>query len=174
MTAAAEALGLTLPGASSVPAAYAGHARMAAAVGRRIVEMVWTDLRPQLVLTATAFTNAVTAMAGRAGVELPLRHFDEVGRRTPVLANIRPSGEHLMADFHHAGGLRALIVQLGELLDLHVSEDELAERRAAWHPPAAPPVRGYGALFAQHVTQADKGCDFDFLTGAGGPEPAIH
>jgi hypothetical protein len=78
-----------------------------------------------------------------------------------------------------AGGPLALVrdgdlIELdmpGRRLDLHVSEDELAERRAAWHAPAAPPVRGYGALFAQHVTQADKGCDFDFLTGAGEPEP---
>jgi dihydroxy-acid dehydratase len=367
MTAAAEALGLTLPGASSVPAAYSGHARMAAAVGRRVVEMVWTDLRPQQLLTAAAFANAVTAvmalggstnavihlvaMAGRAGFDLPLRRFDEIARRTPVLANIRPSGEHLMADFHEAGGLRALLVQLGDLLDLgaltvngrtlgenlagavvhdadvirnretalssegalavlhgslapdgcvvkataasphllrhtgralvfdgyedlaarvdsddldvdadsvlvlrgagplggpgmpewgqlpiptklllrgvtdmvrisdarmsgtsygtcvlHVApesaaggplalvrdgdlieldvpgrrldllvpEAELAQRSAAWQRPAPPPGRGWGALYAKHVTQADKGCDFDFLAGSGAPEPAIH
>jgi dihydroxy-acid dehydratase len=367
MTAAAEALGLTLPGASSVPAAYSGHARMAVAVGRRVVEMVWQDLRPRQVLTAAAFTNAVTAvmalggstnavihlvaMAGRAGVDLPLDAFDAVARRTPVLANIRPSGEYLMADFHDAGGLRALLAQLGDLLevdaltvtgatlgenlagavvhdadiirprdralspegalavlrgslapngcvikttaasphllqhtgpavvfddyddlaaridsdelavdehsvlvlrsagplggpgmpewgqlpipkrllqrgvtdmvrisdarmsgtsygtcvlhvapesavggplalvrdgdlieldvpgrrlDLHVPAAELAARRADWRPQAPPSARGYGALFAQHVTQADEGCDFDFLTGAGAPEPAIH
>ena len=367
MTAAAEALGLTLPGASSIPAAYADHARMAAAAGRRIVEMVWTDLRPQQVLTPQAFANAVTtvmalggstnavvhliAMAGRAGVDLTLRRFDEIARRTPVLANIRPSGRYLMADFHDAGGLRALLVQLSDLLDLdavtvngrtlgeniadavvhdpevirspdtalspegalavlhgslapdgcvlkvtaasdhllqhtgravvfddyddlaaridsdeldvdadsvlvlrnagpiggpgmpewgqlpipkkllqrgvtdmvrisdarmsgtsygtcvlhvapesavggplalvrdgdlvgldvpgrrldlHVPADELMRRRAEWRPPEPPQVRGYGALFAAHVTQADKGCDFDFLSGAGAPEPAIH
>ncbi len=367
MTAAAEALGLTLPGASSVPAAFSDHARMAVATGRRIVDMVWEDLRPDQVLTAAAFTNAVTvvmalggstnsvihlvAMAGRAGVDLSLDDFDAVARRTPVLANIRPSGAHLMADFHDAGGLRALMVELGDLLDLdartvsgttlgegiagavvhnadvirgrdralspegalavlrgslapdgcvlkttaasphllqhtgravvfdgyddlaaridaddldvdadsvlvlrgagpiggpgmpewgqlpipekllragvtdmvrisdarmsgtsygtcvlHVApesaaggplalvrdgdlvrldvagrrldllvpEAELAVRRASWNPPSPPPARGYGALFAQHVTQADKGCDFDFLTGSGAPEPAIH
>jgi dihydroxy-acid dehydratase len=367
MTAAAEALGLTLPGASSVPAAFSAHARMAVATGRRIVDLVWEDLRPQEVLTAAAFTNAVTvvmalggstnavvhlvAMAGRAGVDLPLAAFDAVARRTPVLANIRPSGEYLMADFHDAGGLRALMTELGDLLeldartvngstvgeniagavvhdadiirpreralsqegalavlhgslapdgcvikataasphllrhtgpavvfdgydelaaridaddldidensvlilrgagpiggpgmpewgqlpipkkllqrgvtdmvrisdarmsgtsygtcvlhvapesaaggplalvrdgdlveldvagrrlDLLVPADELAARRESWHPPVAPPARGYGALFARHVTQADKGCDFEFLAGSGAPEPAIH
>ncbi|MGH3320413.1 MAG: L-arabinonate dehydratase [Streptosporangiaceae bacterium] len=133
MTAAADALGLTLPGASSIPAALAHHARMAAAAGRRIVGMVWEDLRPSRVLTAAAFDNAVTvvmalggstnavihlvAMAGRAGVELPLAHFDEIARRVPVLANIRPSGAYLMEDFFDAGGLRALMSNLGGLLD---------------------------------------------------------
>jgi dihydroxy-acid dehydratase len=367
MTAAAEALGLTLPGASSVPAALSGHARMAVATGRRIVDMVWEDLRPGHVLTPAAFTNAVTvvmalggstnavihliAMAGRAGVELSLDDFDAVSRRTPVLANIRPSGAYLMADFHDAGGLRGLMSELGDLLDLdtrtvagttlaenvadavvhdpdvirgrdralapegalavlrgslapdgcvlktsaasphllqhtgralvfdgyddlaaridaddlevdadsvlvlrgagpiggpgmpewgqlpipkkllragvsdmvrisdarmsgtsygtcvlHVApesaaggplalvrdgdlvrldvpgrrldllvpDDELAARREAWRPPAPPQARGYGALFARHVTQADQGCDFDFLAGSGAPEPAIH
>lgn len=367
MTAAAEALGLTLPGASSVPAAYSDHARMAVATGRRIVDMVWEDLRPDQVLTAPAFTNAVTvvmalggstnsvihlvAMAGRAGVKLSLDDFDAVARRTPVLANIRPSGAHLMADFYDAGGLRALMAELADALDLdartvagttvgenlegglvhdpdvirsratalspegalavlrgslapngcvlkttaasphllqhtgpavvfdgyddlaaridaddlavdansvlilrgagpiggpgmpewgqlpipkkllragvtdmvrisdarmsgtsygtcvlHVApesaargplalvhdgdlirldvaarrldllvpDEELATRRKAWRPPAPPQVRGYGALFAKHVTQADQGCDFDFLTGSGAPEPAIH
>jgi dihydroxy-acid dehydratase len=367
MTAAAEALGLTLPGASSVPAAYSDHARMAVATGRRIVDMVWEDLRPHQVLTAAAFTNAVTvimalggstnsvihlvAMAGRAGVKLSLDDFDTVARRTPVLANIRPSGAHLMADFYDAGGLRALMAELADLLDLEartvagttlgenldgavvhdpdvirsrdhalspegalavlrgslapdgcvlkttaagphllqhtgpavvfdgyddlaaridtddldvdagsvlvlrgagpiggpgmpewgqlpipkkllragvtdmvrisdarmsgtsygtcvlhvapesaaggplalvrdgdlvrldvagrrldllVPDEELAARREAWRPPTASPERGYGALFAQHVTQADQGCDFDFLAGSGAPEPAIH
>jgi dihydroxyacid dehydratase/phosphogluconate dehydratase len=59
-------------------------------------------------------------------------------------------------------------------LDLLVPDEELAARREAWRPPAAPPTRGYGAMFARHVTQADQGCDFDFLAGAGAPEPAIH
>jgi dihydroxyacid dehydratase/phosphogluconate dehydratase len=62
----------------------------------------------------------------------------------------------------------------GRRLDLLVAEDELAARRATWRPPASPPARGWGALFARHVTQADQGCDFDFLTGSGAPEPAIH
>jgi dihydroxy-acid dehydratase len=132
MAAAAEALGMTLPGGSSMPAADSGHARLAAASGRRIVEMVWEDLRPSEVLTEQAFENAVTvvlaiggstnavihliAMAGRAGVRLDLARFDALARRTPLLANVRPSGQHLMEDFYYAGGLRALMTRIPDLL----------------------------------------------------------
>lgn len=128
MTAAAEALGMTLPGASSIPAVFAHHARMAAATGRRAVEMVWDDMRPRGLLSAAAFDNAVTvvlalggstnavihliAMARRAGVPLNLDRFDALARRVPVLADIRPSGAYLMADFHDAGGLPGLLARL--------------------------------------------------------------
>jgi dihydroxy-acid dehydratase len=134
MTAASEALGMTLPGASSIPAADSNHARMASASGRRIVEMVWEDLRPSAVLTAEAYNDAVTtvlalggstnavihliAMARRSGVSLGLDRFDEVSRKVPVLANIRPSGEYLMEDFYYAGGLRGLLVRLKAALHL--------------------------------------------------------
>jgi dihydroxy-acid dehydratase len=132
MAAAAEALGLMLPGASSIPAADASHSRMATAAGRRIVEMVWDDLRPREILTTEAFENAVTvamalggstnaivhliAMAGRAGARLDLDRFDALSRRTPFLANVRPSGQYLMEDFYYAGGLRALMARLTDLL----------------------------------------------------------
>lgn len=368
MAAAVEALGLTLPGASSIPAADSNHGRMAAACGRRIVELVWEDLRPAKLLTPSAFDNALVtvlalsgstnsivhlvAMAGRAGVDLPLARFDALARRVPVLADVRPAGRFLMEDFYYAGGLRALLAELSDLLDLacltvagetlgqgiagarihnpevirpraqalaeggglavlggnlapdgavikplaaepgllqhrgpavvfadyndmaariddpelpvdadsvlvlqsagpqggpgmpewgmlpipqkllrqgvrdmvrisdarmsgtsygtcvlhvapesfvggplalvrdgdeieldlaarklwlHVEEAELARRRSAWQPPPAHYGRGYGALFAQHITQADKGCDFDFLhAGSAVPEPEIH
>jgi len=135
MTAIAEALGLTLPGASSIPAADANHIRMSTQTGRRIVEMVAEDLRPQKILTRAAVENAVTvamatgcstnavihllAMARRAGVDLALEDFDMASRTTPVLANIRPSGKHyLMEDFYYAGGLRALMSQLVDRLHL--------------------------------------------------------
>ena len=134
MTAASEALGMTLPGASSIPAADSNHARMASASGRRIVEMVWEDLRPSAVLTAEAYNDAVTtvlalggstnavihlvAMARRSGVPLGLDRFDEVSRSVPVLANIRPSGEYLMEDFYYAGGLRGLLGCLKTALHL--------------------------------------------------------
>nr|WP_028032545.1 L-arabinonate dehydratase [Chelativorans sp. J32] len=135
MTAIAEALGLTLPGASSIPAADANHIRMSTQTGRRIVEMVAEDLRPQKILTRAAVENAVTvamatgcstnavihllAMARRAGVDLALEDFDTASRTTPVLANIRPSGKHyLMEDFYYAGGLRALMSQLVDRLHL--------------------------------------------------------
>jgi dihydroxy-acid dehydratase len=132
MTSAVDTLGLMLPGASSIPAADSGHARMATAAGRRVVEMVWEDLCPRDILTTEAFENAVTAamalggstnaiihlvaMAGRAGAQLDLDRFDQLSRRTPFLANIRPSGQFLMEDFYYAGGLRALLARLGDLL----------------------------------------------------------
>ena len=134
MTSVAETLGLTLPGAASIPAADANHGRMASASGRRIVEMVWEDLKPRDILTRAAFDNAIIAihalsgstnalihliaMAGRAGIALPLERFDELSRTTPVLANIRPAGKYLMEDFYYAGGLRALLAQLGDMLNL--------------------------------------------------------
>jgi len=134
MTAIAETLGLTLPGASSIPAVDANHARMATSCGRRIVEMVWDDLKPRDILTEASFRNAITAdmaiagstnaiihlvaLAGRAGIRLELRKFDEISQHTPMIANIRPSGEYLMEDFYYAGGLRALLKQIRDLLDL--------------------------------------------------------
>ena len=135
MMSLAESLGLTLPGAASIPAVDANHSRMASLSGRRIVEMVWQDLKPRDILTAEAFDNAITtlmalggstnaivhlvAMAGRAGLKLPLERFNEISARTPVLANIRPSGaEYLMEDFYYAGGLRAMLAELKDLLRL--------------------------------------------------------
>jgi dihydroxy-acid dehydratase len=131
MTSAAEALGLTLPGAASIPAPDSAHYRMAAASGRRIVEMVWEDLSPARILTRAAFEDAVAtvlalggstnavihliAMAGRCGVPLTLDDFDAISRRIPVLANIRPTGAYLMEDFYLAGGLPALMAQLSQV-----------------------------------------------------------
>jgi dihydroxy-acid dehydratase len=133
MTSAAEALGMTLPGAASIPAADSRHAAMASVTGRRIVDMVWEDLRPSDLFSDVSFRNAITtvlaiggstnavihliAMARRAGVGLGLDDFDALARRTPLLANIRPSGEYLMEDFFYAGGLRALLKNLGDLID---------------------------------------------------------
>ena len=368
MTSLVETLGLTLPGAASIPAADAGHSRMAEACGRRIVEMVWEDLKPRGILTSGSFDNAImalmalggstnaivhlVAMAGRAGIKLDLDRFDAMSRKIPLLANVRPSGKWLMEDFYYAGGLRALLAELtnhlsvgektvngktlgeniagarsyergviasieqpvqtagglavlrgnlaldgavikptaadpkllkhtgkavvfedyndmaaridaetlevdpgsvlvlrnagplggpgmpewgmlpipkkllkqgvrdmvrisdarmsgtsygccvlhvapesfiggplalvrsGDLieldvsarrLDLKVSEDELARRRAAWHRPPPKYQRGFGALFQDHISQANEGCDFRFLEGtAPTPEPEIH
>jgi dihydroxy-acid dehydratase len=134
MTAAAEALGMSLPGASSIPAADSNHPRMASAGGRRIVEMVWEDLKPSDILDRRAYDDAVTAvlalggstnavihliaMARRSGVPLDLDRFDTLSRSVPVLANIRPSGEYLMEDFYYAGGLRGLLSRLRAHLHL--------------------------------------------------------
>jgi dihydroxy-acid dehydratase len=129
-----ETMGLTLPGASSVPAVDASHARLAADAGRQIVENVWTGRAPSDFLTRASFENAIVcdmalsgstnavihlvAIAGRAGIRLDLDAFDAISRRTPWLADIRPAGRFLMEDFHYAGGLRALLRELGGLLDL--------------------------------------------------------
>jgi dihydroxy-acid dehydratase len=368
MTSSAEALGLTLPGAASIPAPDSRHAAMATLTGKRIVEMVWEDLKPSDILTDASFRNAVTtvlalggstnaivhllAMARRAGIKLDLDAFDRLAREVPLLANLRPSGKYLMEDFYYAGGLRALLNSLGDRLErgartvsgrtldedlagarvfnddvirttdkalvafdslavlrgnlapdgavikppaaeprlhrhsgkavvfadyndmaaridapdlpvdansvlvlkhagplggpgmpewgqlpipkkllqqgvrdmvrisdarmsgtsygacvlhvapeswiggplalvrdgdvieldvpgrkltLKVSEEELARRRAAWKPPTPRYERGYGAMFARHITQANEGCDFDFLErGAPTGEPEIH
>ena len=133
MTSAAEALGLTLPGFSSIPAVDSRHAQQASLTGKRIVEMVWEDLKPSDLLTEVSFDNAITtvlalggstnsivhliALARREGLTLTLDRFDELSRRTPVLANIRPAGEFLMEDFFYAGGLPALLAELGDLID---------------------------------------------------------
>ncbi|MFL6795959.1 MAG: L-arabinonate dehydratase [Xanthobacteraceae bacterium] len=134
MMAIAEALGFTLPGASSIPAADAAHPRMCAVAGRRIVDMVWEDLTPERILSTASFDNAikvhmamggstnaiihVVAMARRAGIALDMQRFDAISREIPVLANVRPSGKYLMEDFFYAGGLRALMAHLGTKLDL--------------------------------------------------------
>ena len=134
MTAIAETLGLSLPGASSIPAVDANHSRMATNCGRRIVQMVFDDVKPRDILSRASFTNAITAdmaiggstnaiihllaLAGRAGVPLDIREFDRISDRTPMIVNLRPSGEFLMEDFYYAGGLRAALKELSELLEL--------------------------------------------------------
>jgi dihydroxy-acid dehydratase len=134
MTSLAETLGMTLPGAASIPAVDANHSRMASACGRRIVEMVWEDLKPADILGKASFENAITAdmaiggstnaiihlvaLAGRAGIKLELKEFDEISKRTPMIANLRPSGQYLMEDFYYAGGLRALLREIEGLLNL--------------------------------------------------------
>ena len=375
MMGIAEALGMTLPGASSIPAVDANHQRMAVQCGRRVVDMVWEDLTPNKILTRKNFENAITvamaegcstnaiihlvAISRRAGeaAAVSLDDFDAFSRKVPVIANIRPSGDkYLMEDFYYAGGMRALmktladggmlhmdaltvngqtiaanlegaevynddvirpltnpiyregalavlrgnlapdgavikpsacspellqhtgpalvfddypslkkaiddpdldvtkdhviilrnagpqggpgmpewgmvpiptklvkqgvrdmmrisdarmsgtsygacvlhvspesyvggplaLVQTGDLvtvdvpartIHMQVSDEELARRRAAWQPPPKRFTRGYGFMFSQHIMQADKGCDFDYLeTSFGGPtpEPAIN
>ena len=137
MTAIVEAMGLSLPGASSIPAADAGHIRMASGCGRRVVEMVWEELTPDRIVTAAAVRNAAVvamatgcstnavvhliAIARRAGVALDLDDLDALGRTTPLIANVRPAGVgYLMEDFFYAGGLKGLMAELGERLDLGV------------------------------------------------------
>ncbi|MFJ4563330.1 L-arabinonate dehydratase [Streptomyces caelestis] len=150
LTAAAEALGVTVPGASSIPAVDSGHDRMAARAGMTIVELVHKGRKLSDILTADAFHDAVTtvlglggstnavihliAMAGRAGVKLTLDDFDRIARTVPVLANVRPGGQtYLMEDFHFAGGLPGFLSRITDLLHLDrptVSYDTLREQLA--------------------------------------------
>ena len=132
MTSLAEALGMTLPGCANIPAVDSRRKAMAELSGRRAVEMVAEDLKPSRILNRAAFDNAITvcmalggstnavvhlmAIAGRAGVPLSLEDFDRISRRTPFLANVKPSGEYLMEDFFQAGGLPALTKEILPLL----------------------------------------------------------
>jgi dihydroxy-acid dehydratase len=134
MTSIAEVLGFSLPGASSIPAVDSNHPKMASQTGRRIVEMVWEDLKPHDFLRTASFDNAIAAvfalggstnavihilaLAGRAGIKLTMQRFDELSRKTPLLANLRPSGSYLMEDFYYAGGLPALLRALSPHLNL--------------------------------------------------------
>jgi dihydroxy-acid dehydratase len=129
-----EALGFSLPGGSSIPAPDANHSRLASDTGRRAVELVWEDLKPSDLLTLESFENAIVtalslsgstnaivhiiALARRAGIPLNLDSFDRLGRKVPVLADIRPTGRYLMEDFYYAGGTRALLNRLREHLHL--------------------------------------------------------
>ena len=135
MTAIAEAVGMVLPGGSSVPAADAGHIRLASESGRRIVEMVWEDLTPSRIQTRPAFENAIAvamamgcstnaiihliAMAQRAGLDIGLSDFENYSRRVPVIGNVRPTGsQYLMEDFYYAGGICALMQNIRQHLHL--------------------------------------------------------
>ena len=135
MTGITDMLGMCLPGASSIPAADSNHIRMAAACGRRAVEMVWEDLTPTKILTRGAFLNGIVvamamgcstnavihlvAMARRAGHDISLADFDAASRKVPVIANIKPSGTtYLMEDFYYAGGILGMMSRLTEHLDL--------------------------------------------------------
>src|SRR5258705_251915 len=248
MASATEALGLTLPGFSSIPAADSRHAQFASLTGQRIVDMVWQDLKPSDILTAKSFDNAITTvlamsgstnaivhlvkhrgpavvfrdyadMAARIDSEdldvsvdsvIVLQHAGPVGApgmpewgQLPIpqkllkqgvrdmvrISDARMSGTSYGACVLHVtpeafvGGPLALVrdgdrIELdvpNRKLQLLVDDGELARRRAEWKAPKPHFTRGFGTLYLKHVTQADKGCDFDFLEGgAATPEPEIH
>lgn len=134
MTSIIETLGFSLPNAAAIPAPDSNHPRMASQSGRRIVEMVWEDLKPRDIITRRSVDNAikvlmalggstnalihVIAIARRAGIDLPLDRFEQIGRHTPYLVNMRPAGKYLMEDFYYAGGLVALLEGMRGLLDV--------------------------------------------------------
>ncbi|WP_020661281.1 L-arabinonate dehydratase [Amycolatopsis benzoatilytica] len=183
MTSAAEVLGLTLPGAASIPAVDSAHHRMAAASGARIVDMVWEDLTIAKIVDERAYADAITtvlalggstnavihliAMAGRSGISLTLADFDAIARRVPVLANIRPGGDWLMEDFYYAGGLPGLLSRLTDLLHpdrITVTGRSLAESLADARVhdddvirPRANPVASEGGVAVLHGNLAPGG-----------------
>jgi len=185
MTALADAIGMSLPGASSIPAADSNHIRMCANAGRRIVDMVWEDLTPSKIQTEAAYRNAIVvamamgcstnavihivAMARRAGHRIGLEDFDSASRVTPVIANIRPSGDkYLMEDFYYAGGLLGLMSRLKPFLDLsqiNVSGRSWADSLEAaqvWDDdvirPLDNPIYAEGALAVLKGNLAPNGC----------------
>lgn len=185
MTGIVEAIGMTLPGASSIPAADSNHIRMASASGRRAVEMVWEDLKPSDVQTRQAFENGIAvamamgcstnaiihliAMARRAGADIGLDDFDRASRTVPVIANIRPSGEkYLMEDFFYAGGMPAMMAQLGDHLHtdcITVTGRTLGENIAGAEVhdadvirPLDNPIYREGALAVLRGNLAPEGC----------------
>lgn len=185
MTALADTLGMTLPGASSILAADSNHIRMAAATGRRIVEMVHERLTPAMIQTEAAFRNVihvamamgcstnavihVIAMARRAGHAIGLDDFDAASRKVPVIANVRPSGDrYLMEDFYYAGGLLGLLTRLTDFLDL----DQINASGKTWREslagaeiynddvirPLDNPIYAEGALALLKGNLAPRGC----------------
>ncbi len=185
MTAIAEAVGMVLPGGSSMPAADAGHIRLCSESGRRIVEMVWEDLTPSRIQTRPAFENAIVvamamgcstnaiihliAMARRAGADIGLDDFEHASRRVPVIGNVRPSGStYLMEDFYYAGGICALMERLRAHLHtdcLTVSGRSVGENIAGARVfnedvirPLDNPIYGEGSLAVLHGNLAPGGC----------------
>ena len=184
MSSIAEVLGLTLPGASAIPAVIAEHQRLAVATGRRAVEIAWENLKPSQILSSSSFDNAITtdmaiggstnaivhliAMARRAGVPLTMDRFDEISRTTPVVANVRPCGEYLMEDFFNAGGLPALLHQIQSQLDLSartvngttlgedISDANVIDDDVIRAPDN--PVAGAGATYVLRGNLAPDGC----------------
>tara|TARA_R110002096_G_scaffold26518_7_gene81766 strand:- start:8165 stop:9883 length:1719 start_codon:yes stop_codon:yes gene_type:complete len=184
MGAVAETLGFCLPGSTSIPAVHSEHAAMATRCGRRIVEMVWEDLKPSQIATKEAFDNAIRAdmaiggstnaivhliaMAGRANVKLTIDRFDEISHQIQVLANLRPNGEFLMEDFYDAGGLRALLDRIRNHLDLDcltITGKTLGENLEGAEVynedvirPTDRPISKAGATFVLRGNLAPDGC----------------
>jgi dihydroxy-acid dehydratase len=185
MTGLAEALGMSLSGASSIPAADSNHIRMCSESGRRIVDMVWEDQTPDLILTPDAFENALAvamamgcstnalihliALSRRAGAPIGLDDFERMSRKAPVIANVRPSGDtYLMEDFYYAGGLRALMTRLKPFLHLDAltvtgrSLGENIEGAEVWNDdvirPLDNPIYTEGALAVLKGNLAPDGC----------------
>jgi dihydroxyacid dehydratase/phosphogluconate dehydratase len=147
MACLAEALGMSVPGSAAAPAVHADRLRLAEATGARAVQLAASGLRPERVVTRESIENALrvllaiggstnavihlAAIAGRVGLSIDLRHFNALSESTPVLVNLKPTGQHYMEDFHAAGGMGAVLDELKQLLHLDcqsVAGETLGER----------------------------------------------
>jgi dihydroxy-acid dehydratase len=144
MAALVETLGMSLPGSATIPAVAAARQRVAETTGARAVELARDGPRPTEILTAEAFDDAITvlaalgggtnavihllALAGRVGVPLTLDRIHELAARTPLIVNVRPSGEHLIEQLHHAGGIPAVLKELSSLLHGEVADASVHDR----------------------------------------------
>ncbi|TKC18108.1 dihydroxy-acid dehydratase [Robertmurraya kyonggiensis] len=173
MAACAEALGIMLPGGAAIPATENKRLHIAQKTGQQIVKLVESGLTPSKIMTRNAFENAIrvlmaiggstnavihlTAIAGRLGIELSLELFDELGKTTPFIANLRPAGKYQMEDLYRAGGIPAVMKELEELLHLEeitVTEKTIGENlqgikvedvyRDIIYPAAQPLYKGGG------------------------------
>jgi dihydroxy-acid dehydratase len=198
MTSLSEALGMMLPGISSLPATDARRITAAEATGRRIVDLVKEDLRPTEILTPRAFDNAIRllmalggstnavvhliAIAGRLNITLPLSRFDELSRTTPWLVNLSPSGKFLMDEFHAAGGVPAVMSEIKSLLNLDCKtvtgqplEASVARVRSFNKEvirPATTPLSPQGAIATLSGTLAPQGAVIK--ASAASPALMIH
>jgi dihydroxy-acid dehydratase len=183
MACLAEAMGIAPPGNGATPAADSRRLQLAEAAGRYAVALADRGVPPSAILTPAAFDNAIRvlhaiggsanavihliALAGRLGVELPLGRFDELSRTTPLLLDLKPAGRFLMEDFFRAGGVPALVAELGPLLDLAaptVTGRTLGENCAGarvWDRevirPLAEPISGEGGLAVVRGSLAPAG-----------------
>ncbi len=185
MACLVEALGMMLPGGASIPAVYADRMRHAEAAGKQAVDLIRRDLRPSQIMTPAAFDNALrvlqaiggstnaivhlTAIAGRLGIQLDLDRLNRLAESTPVLVDLKPSGQAYMEDFHQAGGMQVLLHEIRDLLELDlptVAGMTLRERLdepyvyPAWQEiirPARKPLQSEGALIALRGNLAPDG-----------------
>jgi dihydroxy-acid dehydratase len=184
MASIAEALGMALPGTAAIPAVHADRLRAAEASGRRAAEMSKNPLRPSQVITEKSVENALrvllaiggstnaivhlTAIAGRAGIEIKLSRLNELSDGTPVLVDLKPTGQHYMSDIYAAGGVGAVMRELKPLLQLDcmsvagISLREVLERHPAWVDRAVvkkfeEPLASQGGLVALFGSLAPNG-----------------
>lgn len=184
MACMTEALGMMLPGGATIPAVHADRLRFAERSGERAVAMVEEDLKPSDIMTESGFQNAlvtlqaiggstnalihITAVARRLGIELSLDAFDAIGRKVPVLVDLKPSGDHYMEHLHEAGGLNAVLRELtphlsldaptvsGATLGENIATGEIVAGQTVVRTPDAP-IQGQGGLAVLRGNLAPRG-----------------